>query len=111
MTIHTVFDALGDPTRLAIVERLLETGDLTAGEIAKPFAISKPAISRHLKVLEDAGVIERKVARQFRVFRARREGFRELEDWLARSRMFWNTSFDRLERIFDRKDIDNAGQD
>lgn len=100
MGMHAVFGALADPTRLAIVERLLQSGDLTAGEIAAPFDISKPAISRHLKVLEDAGFIERRTQRQFRVFRARRDGFAEIEDWMERGRAFWNGSFDRLEKMF-----------
>ncbi|WP_127596341.1 ArsR/SmtB family transcription factor [Nitratireductor alexandrii] len=108
MGIHAVFGALADPTRLAIVERLLRTGDLTAGEIAAPFEISKPAISRHLKVLEEAGVVERRVERQFRVFRARPEGFAQMEDWLEKSREFWNGSFDRLERILAQEERRDA---
>ena len=64
-----VFGALSDPTRLAIVERLLIEGERTAGEIAEPFAVSKPAISKHLKVLEEAGLMERRVHRQWRVCR------------------------------------------
>ncbi|MVA98729.1 metalloregulator ArsR/SmtB family transcription factor [Nitratireductor sp. CAU 1489] len=111
MGIHVVFGALADPTRLAIVERLLSSGDLTAGEIAAPFDISKPAISRHLKVLEEAGVVERRVERQFRVFRARREGFAQMEDWLEKSREFWNDSFDRLEKIFAEKGRPDAEDD
>lgn len=103
MPVHAVFGALSDPTRFAIVERLLERGALTAGEIAEPFEISKPAISRHLKVLEEAGVIERRVERQFRVFRPRVEALREVEDWVRRFRHFWNTSFDRLEEHLERE--------
>ena len=108
MGIHVVFAALSDPTRLAIVERLLVSGDLTAGEIAAPFEISKPAISRHLKVLEEAGIVERRIERQYRVFRARREGFAQMEDWLDRSRDFWSGSFDRLERIFAERERSDA---
>ena len=59
VALTTVFGALADPTRLAIVERLLREGERSAGEIAAPFAISKPAISKHLRVLEDAGPPER----------------------------------------------------
>src|SRR5258708_15256932 len=66
ITLPTVFGALADPTRLAIVERLLREGERSAGEIAAPFAISKPAISKHLRVLEDAGLIERRIDRQWR---------------------------------------------
>jgi DNA-binding transcriptional ArsR family regulator len=109
MAVERIFGALSDPTRFAIVERLLEGEALTAGELAEPFDISKPAISRHLKILEDAGVIERRVERQFRVFRARADGFREIDDWMARYRRFWNTSFDRLERFLEREGNNGDG--
>jgi len=101
MALHTFFNALSDPTRFAIVERLLQQGEMTAGELAEPFEVSRPAISRHLKILEDAGVIERRVERQFRVFRANADGFREMEDWFERNRQFWQTSFDRLKRLME----------
>lgn len=107
--IQDIFGALSDPTRFAIVERLLQSGELSAGEIAEPFDMSKPAISRHLRVLEEAGIVERKVDRQFRMFRARAAGFREIEDWLSRYRDFWNTSFDRLEKLME-KEIDRNGR-
>lgn len=99
MTVQTIFSALSDPTRFAIVEQLLEKGDQTAGSLAEPFNISKPAISRHLKVLEDAGVIERRIDRQFRSFRVRPQSMRSLDDWISRHRKFWQTSFDRLEKV------------
>lgn len=102
MALQTLFGALSDETRFAIVEALLQRDGMTATEIAAPFDISKPAISRHLKVLEDAGLIERRIDRQFRVFSARREGFEEIENWVARYRRFWNTSFDRLERLIEK---------
>jgi DNA-binding transcriptional ArsR family regulator len=101
MTIHAVFNALADPTRFAIVERLLEHGELTAGQLAEPFDVSRPAISRHLRILEDARVIERRVERQFRVFRANPAGFREVEDWFERNRRFWQVSFDRLQKLIE----------
>jgi DNA-binding transcriptional ArsR family regulator len=106
MPLHTVFNALADPTRFAIVEQLLHKGEMTAGELAEPFDVSRPAISRHLKILEDAGVIERRVDRQFRVFRASAGGFREVEDWLERNRQFWNASLDRLKRLMEEGDED-----
>jgi DNA-binding transcriptional ArsR family regulator len=108
MSIHVVFSALADPTRFAIVERLLHNGEMTAGELAEPFEVSRPAISRHLKILEDAGMIERRVERQFRVFRARATGFREVEDWFERNRHFWNTSLDRLKRLMEEGNEDGA---
>jgi DNA-binding transcriptional ArsR family regulator len=107
MALHTVFNALADPTRFAIVEQLLHKGEMTAGELAEPFDVSRPAISRHLKILEDAGVIERRVDRQFRVFRASAGGFREVEDWLERNRRFWNASLDRLKRLMEEGDDDD----
>jgi DNA-binding transcriptional ArsR family regulator len=106
-----VFGALSDPTRLAIVERLLSEGERTAGEIAKPFAMSKPAISKHLKVLEDAGLIERRVHRQWRLCRARPETIKIIDDWMSRHRAFWEASFDRLGRLIETRpsmDTDNG---
>lgn len=94
-----LFSALADPSRLAIVERLIRDGEKTAGELAEPFAISAPAISRHLSVLERAGVIERRVERQWRRFRVRQEAIDTLDDWLSRQRRFWQASFERLERL------------
>ena len=96
-----VFGALSDPTRLAIVERLLREGERTAGEIAEPFTMSKPAISKHLKVLEDAGLIERRVRRQWRVCRARPEAIKTIDDWMSTYRAFWDASFDRLGKLID----------
>ncbi len=109
MPVQQIFSALADPTRFAIVERLLARGDLTAGELAEPYDISKPAISRHLKILEEAGVIERRIDRQFRVFRARQESFGEIEDWLKEAKRFWTGSFKRLEKLFDQDGDGNAG--
>jgi DNA-binding transcriptional ArsR family regulator len=115
-TITTTMAALGDPTRFAIVERLLIEGEISAGELAEPFAMSKPAISRHLKVLENAQLIERHTQAQFRVFRVRPDTFRKMDDWLRKYRKFWEASFDRLEEIL--KDMpetatkdQNAGKD
>jgi DNA-binding transcriptional ArsR family regulator len=107
-----VFGALADPTRLAIVERLLAEGEHSAGEIAQPFAISKPAISKHLKVLEEAGLIERRVEKQWRVCRVRPEAIRAVDDWMERYRTFWEGAFERLDRLLaeaERKET-NDGQ-
>lgn len=94
-----VFSALADPTRRAIVERLLAEGDKTVGEIAKPFRISAPAITRHIQVLEDAGLIEKRVERQFRVVHARPEALRPLGYWYERQQRHWSDAFDRLEAV------------
>lgn len=104
-----VFGALADPTRLAIVERLLKEGERSAGEIAAPFAISKPAISKHLRVLEDAGLIERRIDRQWRVCRVRPEAIRVIDDWMEQYRAFWDGSFDRLERLLAKPGEEETG--
>jgi DNA-binding transcriptional ArsR family regulator len=96
-TLDAVLAALSDPTRRAIVERLLTAGELTAGDIAAPFSISTPAISRHLQVLERAGLIERRVARQWRIIRMRPRALAPLESWLARQQRHWTEALDRLE--------------
>ncbi|HSM42386.1 MAG TPA: metalloregulator ArsR/SmtB family transcription factor [Afifellaceae bacterium] len=99
-----LFSALADPNRLAIVERLIREGEKTAGELAEPFAISAPAISRHLNELERAGLSERRVERQWRRFRARPEAIDTIDDWLSRQRRFWQASFDRLEQVLAEDD-------
>src|SRR5215468_5967380 len=96
-TLDQVFAALADPTRRAIVERLLASGDLTVGEIARPFRISAPAITRHLQVLENAGLIEKRIDRQFRVVRARPEALRPIGSWFERQQRHWSDAFERLE--------------
>lgn len=97
--LSTIFDALSDPTRLAIVERLLAEGEQPAGVLAEPFRVSKPAISRHLRILEDAGLIEHRVDRQWRRYRVRPESMGEVDRWLEHYRRFWSTAFDRLEEV------------
>jgi DNA-binding transcriptional ArsR family regulator len=94
-----LFAALADPTRRAIVERLLASGELSVGEVAAPFAISTPAISRHLQVLERAGLIERRVERQWRYVRVRSDALVPVESWLARQRKHWTAALDRLEAL------------
>ena len=98
-TIPPLFAALSDPSRLAIVERLISEGEKTAGELAEPFSVSAPAISRHLGVLEKAGLIERRIDRQWRRFRVRPDAIEAIDDWVRRQRRFWDKSFDRLERL------------
>ena len=105
IALPTVFGALADPTRLAIIERLLNEGEHSAGEIAAPFAMSKPAISKHLRVLEEAGLIERRVDRQWRVCRVRPEAIRAVDQWIERYRSFWSSSFERLEKILNAPEV------
>ena len=97
------FSALADPTRRAIVARLA-AGEATVGELAKPFAISGPAISRHLRVLEDAKLIERRVDARWRVLSLRRDRLAEAERWINDARQFWERGFDRLEALLDAQD-------
>jgi len=91
---HT-FAALADPTRRAILARLA-TGDATVTELARPFEISLPAISRHLKVLERAGLVSRGREAQWRPRALRPEPLKEAVDWLEQYRRFWEQSLDRL---------------
>jgi DNA-binding transcriptional ArsR family regulator len=94
-----VFAALADPTRRAIVERLLAEGEKTVGDVAKPFHISAPAVTRHLQVLESAGLIEKRIDRQFRLVRARPEALRPVGSWFERQQRHWSDAFDRLEAV------------
>jgi len=98
-SIEDLFGALADPTRRAIVERLLAAGELTVGEIAQPFDISVPAVSRHLQVLDRAGFIERRVDRQWRRVRIRPEAIGTIESWLTAQRRHWAAALDRLEAL------------
>jgi len=95
--LDSVLSALADPTRRAIVERLTARGELSVGDIAEPFRVSAPAISRHLRVLEQAGLIERRVERQWRIVRLRAAALRPVEIWVARARRHWSDALDRLE--------------
>jgi DNA-binding transcriptional ArsR family regulator len=101
MQIHTdqlslKLSALADPTRRAILQRLGK-GEANVVELAKPFAMSQPAISKHLKVLETAGLIERGRAAQSRPCRLAPKGLAEIESWLDAYRVMWEQKFDRLE--------------
>lgn len=105
---HQVFGALADPTRLAIVERLLREGEKSAGDLAEPFSMSKPAISRHIRVLEESGLIKKRIERQFRMCRINPNAIDELSSWIDNQRQFWSASFDRLDDILEAKDSDNG---
>ena len=94
--LSTTFAALSDPTRRAILERLA-AGEATVTELAAPFAMSLPAVSRHLKVLERAGLISQGRQAQWRPCRLRAAPLADVADWVAHYRRFWEGSFDRLE--------------
>ena len=91
-----IFSALADPTRRAILARLAE-GDATVLELAEPFEISLPAISRHLKVLEHAGLITRSRSAQWRSSSLEAAPLQEATAWMERYRQFWDVNFNRLD--------------
>jgi DNA-binding transcriptional ArsR family regulator len=94
--LSSTFSALADPTRRAILERLAD-GEATVNELAEPFPVSVQAVSKHLKVLEHAGLITRGRAAQWRPARLRGRPLEDAADWLARYRRFFEDSFDRLD--------------
>jgi DNA-binding transcriptional ArsR family regulator len=94
--LSAIFAALADPTRRAILARLTE-GDATVSELAEPFNISLPAISRHLKVLEQAGLITRTRSAQWRTSSIQTEPLREVLDWVEPYRKLWDARLDRLD--------------
>jgi DNA-binding transcriptional ArsR family regulator len=96
--ISLVFGALADPTRRAILTRLTN-GEATVAELAKPFAMSQPAISRHLKVLETAGLISRSRRATARLSHLQAEPLREVTTWLAGYQRFWDESHERLDEL------------
>lgn len=98
LNLPTTFSALADETRFAIVERLLREGAQTAGDIAGIAPISAPAISRHLKVLREAGVIAQRIEGARRIYSVRPEAIVAISDWTMTHRDFWVCSLDRLER-------------
>ncbi len=96
MNLDATFSALADPTRRAILERLAR-GETTVQDLAEPFAMSLPAISRHLKVLEHAGLIARSREAQWRPCRIEPRALKDVDHWLDSYRRFFDESFDRLD--------------
>jgi DNA-binding transcriptional ArsR family regulator len=96
--LDTVFGALADPTRRAILTRL-QQGEASVSELAAPFHVSQPAISRHLKVLEHAGLISRTRRATARLSHLRAEPLRQATVWLAGYRDYWEQSYERLEEL------------
>ncbi|HEY7590499.1 MAG TPA: metalloregulator ArsR/SmtB family transcription factor [Candidatus Limnocylindrales bacterium] len=105
--LSAVFGALADPTRRAILARLTQ-GDLSVGELAKPFPISQPAISGHLKVLEDAGLISRTRRATARLSHLEPEPLRDATEWLARYREYWDESYERLDELLETLKSDDT---
>ena len=94
--LSATFAALADPTRRAILARLA-SGDLTVGELAEPFAMSMPAVSKHLRVLERAGLIARGREAQWRPCRIEAAPLKQVAEWTEQYRKIWETRFDNLE--------------
>lgn len=102
------FAALADPTRRAILARLAQ-GEATVQDLARPFAISQPAISRHLRVLEDAGLIETRIQGTARPRRLQPDAMAQLWHWLGQYRALWEDPFQRLDAVLDRLDDQPEG--
>jgi DNA-binding transcriptional ArsR family regulator len=95
-------EALGEPRRLQILD-LLRDGERPVGDLVDRLGISQPAVSKHLRVLKDAGLVEARADAQRRLYRIRPEPLAELDDWLASYRQLWTTHLDRLEVHLDRR--------
>ena len=107
--LSAAFSALADPTRRAILARLA-LGETTVNELAEPFAMSLPAVSKHLKVLERAGLISRGREAQWRPCRIEPGPLKDVAAWLERYRRFWDESFDRLDEYLQQLQ-GNGGSD
>jgi DNA-binding transcriptional ArsR family regulator len=108
--LSATFAALADPTRRAILARLAK-GEASVGELGKPFAISQPAISRHLRVLEQAGLVARGRDAQWRPRRLAAAPLKDVAQWIERYRRFWEESFDRLDGLLEEmKEQEDAGE-
>jgi DNA-binding transcriptional ArsR family regulator len=107
--LDATFAALADPTRRAILARLAK-GEASVNELAEPFKMSQPAISKHLKVLERAGLVSRGLDAQRRPRKLEAAPLKEATDWLERYREFWETSFRRLDALLEEMKRADAGQ-
>ena len=100
---ESVFEIIAEPNRRAILS-LLVSSEQSAGEIERRLRMPQPAVSKHLRVLREAGFVESTVDAQRRLYRLKPEPFREVDDWLAQFRRFWSAHLDALERHLDRMD-------
>ena len=101
--LSTSFAALGNATRFAIVERLLKDGELAAGALSDVEEISAPALSRHFKILLEAGIVDQRIDKQRRMYSVRPEALKAISDWSMGYRQFWDGSFDRLASAMKRE--------
>jgi DNA-binding transcriptional ArsR family regulator len=106
-TISNTFSALADPTRRAILARLA-LGETSVTELAEPFEMSMPAVSKHLRVLENAGLVERSRHAQYRPVKLRAEPLKQAWGWIEEYRQFWEESFDRLDAYLKRLQAEEA---
>jgi DNA-binding transcriptional ArsR family regulator len=102
MAMLTTFQVLAEPRRQAILD-LLRDGELPVGDLVERLRMSQPAVSKHLRVLRDAGLVEVRADAQRRLYRIRPEPLAELDDWLASYRSLWSKSLDRLEDHLERR--------
>ncbi len=109
LSLDTAFAALSDPTRRAILVRLA-LGETSVTEVAKPFAMSLPAVSKHLKVLERAGLIARRREAQWRPCRIEPRALKDIDDWLNHYRRFFDESFDRLDAYLQKLQAKEGGK-
>ncbi len=98
-TLDRTFHALGDGTRRRMVAMLAASGTLSAGELRAPFKVAQPTVSKHLKVLEQAGLVRREVDGRVHRFRLEAAAMAEAEDWIGRHKAFWERTLARLEEF------------
>ncbi|MBL1419827.1 MAG: helix-turn-helix transcriptional regulator [Alphaproteobacteria bacterium] len=96
MQLANTFSALGNATRFAIVERLLQQGELPAGAFLDMNGVSPPAMSRHFKVLREAGIVNQRIDKQRRIYSVRPQAVQQISDWSISYRKFWENGLDRL---------------
>ena len=108
--LSTTFAALADPTRRAILARLAH-GEATVNELAEPFALSLPTVSKHLKVLQRAGLVSQSRKAQWRPCRLETAPLQEVAHWMEDYREFWDESFDRLDEYLQRLQVEAQGQE
>jgi len=108
--VESVFEIIAEPNRRAILS-LLVSSEQSVGEIERQLRMTQPAVSKHLRVLRDAGFVESTVDAQRRLYRLKPEPLREMDSWLAQFRRFWSVHVDALERHLDRMDHDRMDHD
>jgi DNA-binding transcriptional ArsR family regulator len=107
-SLDLTFHALGDGTRRGMLAMLATRGEHTAGELGKPFGISQPSASQHLRVLERAGLLERHVEGRIHRFSLKTEALQEAQSWIGRHREFWKGSLDGLHAYLENLDTKDA---